>query len=682
MLTLRHILLLCFLLSINNHVTECQILTNLKSWWSSYGDTADTSNNYQSYTTAVQIQDNKVVDKRKVIAGNHEKTSVVRYGEWTSAPRPATTPRTFKRPIKVTTVPPTIISRTTIRTTTTTRRTTTASTTRGISSTRTTTQRSSTREFEFSDSGLLDHTIIYITTPAPLARRAGLAVVVGDWTRATSLAPVTKRSSESLFDSMVEASSSVTRLPLLMTRAPSLQNVTTTTSLFESTEIFYENFTKQDNGSVILSQNPLLDAINRNITQLRSKLPPIPSTFIDVINNHTNRLKSLFDETPSSTHESLIQMTTVPSTGTSSSGSLFSLSLQNDPKENTFSVSRPAGNIEETLIISGDGSSFHHQGTDDRQTRIDLSLENNSRFGMSRPKVRGFVFDESERSSPSDQSSGKKVKLFKNHKYSFSSLVPVAEKDLTIEQILEASQTTKDLDLSPRHKPRYPVYINKNMDNSISGRSARQQDRKFESLDDVNLPFDTGRIFDSGTGQLEDLDPDTTRTLFLQLEAESKSANYQSEEDDDEDEEILNESSDDEEDDDHDYYHDDEDNEDNVSDYSEESINDSPDEEDKERNETSDYEGSGNDLVSPESDQVFEGRSLSTGEFLFDERSRQGDEEAVRRSLLFRGYPGALHYRLVPHYPHHYYRPLHYPLIPRPYAYFNPGQLVYTPLQF
>merc|ERR1712242_9341 len=153
------------------------------------------------------------------------------------------------------------------------------------------------------------------------------------------------------------------------------------------------------------------------------------------------------------------------------------------------------------------------------------------------------------------------------------------------------------------------------------------------------------------------------------------SANHQSEEDDDE--EILNESDDEEDDDDHDDYHDDEDNEDNVSDCSEDSINDSPDEEDKEKNETSDYEGSGDDLVGPESDQVFEGRSLPTGEFLYHERSRQGDEEAVRRSLLFPGYPGALHYRLVPHYPRHYYRPLHYPLIPRPYAYFKPGQPVY-----
>ena len=338
-----------------------------------------------------------------------------------------------------------------------------------------------------------------------MARRIGLAantepLVVGEWTRATSAPADT--SERSLFDSMMMPDTKTTRLPTTVRpTTPSTETLvttTTTTSLFDSTEIFYENFTKPDAGSVIVSEDfkPLLEAINRNSSPLKSKFPAIPDKFMDVIKNHTNTLKSLFSDGSSTT------TTTLPSTTITTTlpeRSLFSASSQSDSNESMFSVSRPSGKIDESLIVPALR----------RQTRLDVSLEKNSRFGLSRPMIRG-VITESDRSSDPPE---KTVKYFKNHKYSFLTHSR-DEKDLTIEEILEVSRTKKDFEVSQRFKPKYPVYIKKNVAHSISGRNAREQEIKIKRLLATNLPFATGRIFDSGTGKVEDLDLDKSRTLF------------------------------------------------------------------------------------------------------------------------------------------------------------------------
>ena len=194
--------------------------------------------------------------------------------------------------------------------------------------------------------------------------------------------------------------------------------------------------------------------------------------------------------------------TALPSTTTTlPERSLFSASLQSDSNESTFSVTRPSGKIDESLIVPALK----------RQTRLDVSLEKNSRFGLSRPMVRGVV-TESDRSSDPPK---KTVKYFKNHKYSFLTHSQ-DEKDLTIEEILEVSRTKKDFEVSQRFKPKYPVYIKKNVAHSISGRNAREQDQEIKRLLEKNLPFATGRIFDSGTGKVEELDLDKSRSLFLE----------------------------------------------------------------------------------------------------------------------------------------------------------------------
>jgi len=220
--------------------------------------------------------------------------------------------------------------------------------------------------------------------------------------------------------------------------------------------------------------------------------------------------------------------TTLPATTTTTTTlperSLFSASLQSDSNESTFSVSRPSGKVDESLIVPALR----------RQTRLDVSLEKNSRFGLSRPTVRGVV-TESDRSSDTLE---KTVKYFKNHKYSFLTHSR-NEKDLTIEEILEVSRTKKDFELSQRFKPKYPVYVKKNVAHSNSGRNAREQDLKMKRLLENNLPFVTGRIFDSGTGKVEELDLDKSRSLFLEArddDEESENDNSEDLDDADEDE--------------------------------------------------------------------------------------------------------------------------------------------------
>ena len=359
-----------------------------------------------------------------------------------------------------------------------------------------------------------------------MARRIGLAantepLVVGEWTRATSAPADT--SEGSLFDSMMMMPDTrTTRLPTTVRpTTPSTQQTlvtTTSTSLFDSTEIFYENFTKPDAGSVIVSEDfkPLLEAINRNSSPLKSKFPAIPDKFMDVIKNHTNTLKSLFSD-----GSTITTTTTLPSTTVSfPEKSLFSASSQSDSNESTFSISRPSGKIDESLIVPALR----------RQTRLDVSLEKKSRFGLSRPMIRG-VITESDRSSEPPE---KTVRYFKNHKYSFLTHSR-DEKDLTIEEILEVSRSKKDFEVSQRFKPKYPVYIKKNVAHSISGRNAREQELKIKRLLATNIPFPTGRIFDSGTGKVENLDLDKSRTLFPKARD-----NDDDDDDDDDDEENEN----------------------------------------------------------------------------------------------------------------------------------------------
>ena len=367
-----------------------------------------------------------------------------------------------------------------------------------------------------------------------MARRIGLADlatakphVVGEWTLATST-PASS-SEGSLFDSMRTPDAKAARLPTTAppTKSPvqALVTTTTTTSLFDSTEIFYENFTKPDAGSVIVSEDfkPLLEAINRNASPLKSKFPSIPDKFMDVIKNHTNTLKSLYRDRTTTTLTTTLPATTTTTT-TLPERSLFSASLQSDSNESTFSVSRPSGKVDESLIVPALR----------RQTRLDVSLEKNSRFGLSRPTVRGVV-TESDRSSDTLE---KTVKYFKNHKYSFLTHSR-NEKDLTIEEILVVSRTKKDFELSQRFKPKYPVYVKKNVAHSNSGRNAREQDLKMKRLLENNLPFVTGRIFDSGTGKVEELDLDKSRSLFLEArddDEENENDNSEDLDDADEDE--------------------------------------------------------------------------------------------------------------------------------------------------
>ena len=60
-------------------VSDAQLLNNLQSWWSSSYDKVD--NIYKSYTSQQSSFSNAAVQ---------ESVSVVKYGEWTSAPQQTT----------------------------------------------------------------------------------------------------------------------------------------------------------------------------------------------------------------------------------------------------------------------------------------------------------------------------------------------------------------------------------------------------------------------------------------------------------------------------------------------------------------------------------------------------------------------------------------------------------------
>ena len=61
--------------------TNAQLLSNIKSWWKSYGNDQDKT--YQSYTETSTKYSNVPSSNSQ---NSSNKVSVVKYGEWTSAP--------------------------------------------------------------------------------------------------------------------------------------------------------------------------------------------------------------------------------------------------------------------------------------------------------------------------------------------------------------------------------------------------------------------------------------------------------------------------------------------------------------------------------------------------------------------------------------------------------------------
>ena len=515
-------------------------LSYLQSWWNSDSSSSSSSSSTHTFTFGNDFDDKKV--------------SVVKYGEWTSAPARSTQSPHFTtiryRPqstVRTTTVQPTT---TTTRRPTTRKSTPSTTTTRPITTTRSST--ASTQLFGFYDDNLLDHTVIYITTPRSPARSINIkqpttspTVVIGDWTAAPSTESTTASTGPvvSLFDLMLTPSSPsiLTVSSSITTPKPSsTATATTATSLFDSTEIFFENFTKKDPTPhhVSVKTMPLKEAIAKifDPIPMASKMPPIPSGFKEVLRNHTLPSSSLFDnvsDTKTTRPPTLSTTTTLTTISVSSTeASLFSDEM-NSSNSNMFKISRPSGNIDKSLIIHKDGIKYEDNDEKDIEEKEELEgqekdLDNEKhndmedveskmedtdkgRFGITRPMIRGFVLDEVERSSSADKLPLTTLKYFNNNKY--KTLKHKNKREMTIEQILDASRAKKGINLGKTMKPNYPVYV-KNIVNANEEFRNHLQKKQEKSLFPA-FPFPTGKVFDSGTGKLKNFDLVRSRSLTL-----------------------------------------------------------------------------------------------------------------------------------------------------------------------
>ena len=555
-------------------LSEAQFLSNIKSWWSNYGSDEASGNSYSgtysqnsqphSPTKQYNFNSNSQVKPQisivnsndaKYSDANDKKISIVKYGEWTSAPSKShfttkptrsqsvkfqtTTKYSYKPSTASTTKRPTIIRvsttqrfTTSLRTTkTTTKRITTTSTTTTTTTKRTSTARSSTastRVFGFYDNNLLDHTTIFLTTPST-ARKLSIETKssfdYGDWTPAPALDQEGEMSLFDLENGMTPKSELMSTTKLSSNTEPSTTptfSSSTMESLFDATEIFYENFTMEDSKPHFISTDfkDIYKAITENKTKpFMKRFPPLPLKFKEVLKNHTgtNVIRSLFDEESSlkqTTESSSIVSSITPTTETSkeivekTSDTLFSDNV-GMKTSNMFTISRTANKDADTESLILGFEKTNKIG--EKQVRRDDSLD--SRFGLTRPKIRGFVLKEVERSSSSDKVSPKTMKIFKNHNYH---LIKHSKKnEMTIEQILDASRARKGFDLSKRVKTQYPVYVNKGEDLIQTHRGARQHNASKNIHESpFPFPFQTSGIFYSGTGHIESLDSERRRSLF------------------------------------------------------------------------------------------------------------------------------------------------------------------------
>ena len=403
------LLYLIFILTIPS--LEAQLISNIKDWWSSF----------RTYDDSTEPPP----------AG--PQVSVIKYGEWTSAPR--------QTPDIVLTTP------------------TTAQDARNIEVERKVS--ASTESGNTSTGSLFD-----LMSPPVEVRDSQIEI-------SKKSSPPPSPSTSTLTSTSTSTSSTSAR----------------PTSLFDVTEIFFQNFSLPYTDVKSQEFKPLFLATPNKTQSMKDRLPKIPEKFKEVLSNHTKaESASLFD-----------------------SGSAL---------DNMFSVSRPSGDIDPSLIV--DSQTPQEARTLEGGDDTDLQGDTNSRFGLSRPKIRGLMLKEIERSS---KPSSLTIKKFKNHKYDF--LKNKRKKEMNIEQILDASNARKRFDLSKRIKPKSPIYVKRHKgmstfraeedhEDMTKIRNARQQDREWRGM--LPFPFKTGTIFDSKTGEISHFD--LGRSLQLPKEEE------------------------------------------------------------------------------------------------------------------------------------------------------------------
>ena len=423
--------LLVFLLTVGT--LEAQLLGNIKDWWSSF----------RTYETTEPPR-------------RGEKISVVKYGEWTSAPSaPGVT-----RP-------------------TTTRSTTTPATTRA-----------DIPQLPVDGSVKVG---VFLTTPSPShSRNIGVRNKLrAAWETTTESG---RTSTGSLFDLLSPGSETNTReLARKTTRSTSTETVLATTrttqrspSLFDITEIFFQNFSTPAPVATLVTEDlqPLLETKKHHLS-MKDRLPGLPEKFREVLKNHTQP-QSLFSD------DSWVDDATVVVSSTEET--------QKNGSDNMFRVSRQNGTVDPSLII-------HTSSRIQNDEKTEVVPERKSRFGLSRPKIKELFLTEVERSSNPIPSS---IKSLKKHKYKF--LKQKAKKDLKIEEILEASSTRKRFDLSGGLKPKTPIYVKKNLGISNFRPEKKLHDvRRTRNIEEPEsawerilpaFPFKTGKIFDSKTGEI------------------------------------------------------------------------------------------------------------------------------------------------------------------------------------